>query len=193
MPDVRLRQRPLMLERHVVLLCGPAFSGKSTLARHLVQRLPSHYISLDEINTQRGLHGGFSIPPAEWQRTHLLAVAALEQCLAAGSRSTVVDDTNCYRFLRDAYRKVASRFGVPVVTVVIRIPPHQLFSRVSLNHDESARRGFSGPQLEQQVATFEWPAEDAAPCLHYSPEESADAWVTRHFTPAPATTSAAGA
>ena len=192
MPDVRLRKRPLLLQRQVVLLCGPSFSGKSTLASHLVQRLASHYISLDEINAERGLHGGFSIPPAEWQRTHHLAVAALERALAAGS-SAVVDDTNCYRFLRDAYRSTASRFAALVVTVVIRIPPLQLLPRVTLNHEESVRRGVSGPQLEHQIATFEWPAPDEAPCLYYSPEEPAHAWVTRHFTPPGASDTAAGA
>jgi predicted kinase len=182
-----------MLERHVVLFCGPAFSGKSTLANHLVQRLASLYISLDEINAQRGLHGGFSIPPAEWQRTHQLALAALKKGLAAGTLSTVIDDTNCYRFLRDAYRNVASSFGVPVVTIVIRIPPLQLLSRVTFNQDESVRRGVSGPALERQLATFEWPAQDEAPCLYYTPEEPPDAWVSRHFLSGPAAGTAAGA
>ena len=182
-----------MLQRHVVLLCGPSFSGKSTLARHLVPRLASHYISLDEINAERGLHGGFSIPAAEWQRTHLLAVSALERALAEGARSVVVDDTNCYRFLRDAYRNAAARFGALVVTVVIRIPPLQLLSRVTLNHEERVRRGVTGPQLEHQIATFEWPAPDEAPCIHYAPEEPTHAWFTRHVTPADATHTTAGA
>ena len=183
-----------MLRRQVVLLCGPSFSGKSTLARHLASRLSSHYISLDEINAERGLHGGFSIPASEWQRTHLLAVAALEQALATAACSAVViDDTNCYRFLRDAYRRVASRFGALVVTVAIRIAPVQLLSRVTLNREESIRRGVSSPQLEHQIATFEWPAQDEAPCLYYSPDEPIESWVSRHFTPPDATNTAAGA
>lgn len=183
-----------MSERYVVLLCGPAFSGKSTLGRHFVRRFASSYISLDAINAQRGLQGGFSIPPVEWQRTHHLALTALEQALSSGAISALVDDTNCFRFLRDAYRTVASRFGVPVITVVVRVPPLQLLSRVTLNHVESVRRGISVQLLEHQLATFEWPTTDEAPCLRYSPEEPADAWVTRHFTPRPTTlTTVAGA
>ncbi len=183
-----------MLQRQVVLLCGPSFSGKSTLATHLAARLSSHYISLDDINVERGLHGGFNIPASEWQRTHLLAVGALEKALAVGACSTVViDDTNCYRFLRDAYRRVASRFGALVVTVVIRIPPIHLLSRVTLNLEESLRRGVSSLQLEHQIATFEWPAPDEAPCLYYSPDEPLESWVTQHFIPPGATITAAGA
>ncbi|RPH71198.1 MAG: hypothetical protein EHM78_08290 [Myxococcaceae bacterium] len=49
----------------LLLLCGPAFSGKSTVAAHLFRRWDFRVVSLDEINARRGLHGGQGIPDAE--------------------------------------------------------------------------------------------------------------------------------
>ncbi len=44
------------------LLCGLAFSGKTTISRAVVSFLHCPYISLDEINHERGLFGGEGIP-----------------------------------------------------------------------------------------------------------------------------------
>ena len=49
----------------LLLLCGPAFSGKSTLAAHLSRRWDFRVVSLDEINAHCGLHGGQGLPDAE--------------------------------------------------------------------------------------------------------------------------------
>ncbi len=57
----------------LVLLCGTAFSGKSTVARTLAPSLSASIVSLDEINERRGLWGGDGIPVEEWMRTHELA------------------------------------------------------------------------------------------------------------------------
>jgi hypothetical protein len=55
---------------YVVLLCGRSFSGKSTVARKLQAALDGTVVSFDEINSERGLHGGQGIPIAEWARTN---------------------------------------------------------------------------------------------------------------------------
>src|SRR4029077_883183 len=49
------RRRPGM---SLYLLCGLAFSGKTTLASILSVRLPAVVVSLDAINASRGLDGG---------------------------------------------------------------------------------------------------------------------------------------
>src|SRR4029079_3355962 len=94
------------------LLCGLAFSGKSTLAAALSRLTGAVVVSLDEINASRGLYGGMGIPDEDWGRTHTEALSLVEAALRA-ERSVVVDDTNCFRFLRDNYRQIADRRGVP--------------------------------------------------------------------------------
>jgi predicted kinase len=74
-------------------MCGFSFSGKSTLASKIVEQLRCAYISLDDINAERGLWGGNGIPIEEWERTHGLARERLATWMATG-KDAVVDDVN---------------------------------------------------------------------------------------------------
>nr|WP_282818681.1 AAA family ATPase [Curtobacterium flaccumfaciens] len=59
----------------LVLTCGLSFSGKSTLAAGLSNALAGELLSLDQINEERGLHGGQGIPLEEWAATNRIAHA----------------------------------------------------------------------------------------------------------------------
>lgn len=144
---------------HLYLLCGLAFSGKSTLGARLAERTGATIVSLDEINAERGLDGGAGIPDAEWLRTHHEALARLDALLAAG-RSVVLDDTNCFRFLRDAYREVAARHQVSATVVVLDVPLDVVRARMRENERSGARAAVTDAVLEELVAKFEWPDED---------------------------------
>jgi len=93
--------------KRLYILCGPAFSGKTTLARQLGRASHCVCVSLDEINAERGLYGGDGIPPDEWQRTHEIALQRLSELMAGGC-DIVLDDTCCFRWLRDKYREMAN-------------------------------------------------------------------------------------
>jgi predicted kinase len=47
--------------KRLFIMCGIAFSGKTTVAKQLVQAVGCAYVSLDDINAERGLHGGEGI------------------------------------------------------------------------------------------------------------------------------------
>lgn len=53
---------------------------------------------------------------AEWLLTHEIACSRVEASLRRGD-SVVVDDTNCFRSLRDSYRAVSSRYGARAIIV----------------------------------------------------------------------------
>ncbi|GAA1579314.1 hypothetical protein GCM10009804_39840 [Kribbella hippodromi] len=98
----------------LIVLCGRAFAGKSTVGRVLAGRLGARVVSLDEINERRGLWGGDGIPVAEWVRTHEVASAEVRGLLAEGV-GVIVDDTSSPRFLRDGWRALAVAAGVALV------------------------------------------------------------------------------
>ena len=141
------------------LLCGLAFSGKSTLAAALAERVQGVVVSLDEINAERGLLGGLGIPDEEWGRTHAEALARVEQGLRAG-RPVIVDDTNCFRFLRDNYRAVAERCGVDTKVVYLDCPLSLVQERLRQNEKTLARASVTQSVLLDLVQKLEVPTSD---------------------------------
>ena len=80
----------------VFLMCGLTFSGKTTVAKRIASDFGCDYLSLDDINDERGLWGGHGIPAEEWERTHQIALERMSERLEQGS-CVVVDDTNNLR------------------------------------------------------------------------------------------------
>jgi predicted kinase len=161
------------------LLCGLAFSGKTTLAAALGRHLGAAVVCLDEINASRGLQGGAGIPVEEWARSHEEALRQAEDLLAAG-RSVIVDDTNCFRFLRDDYRAVAERHGVRTTVLYIGAPLGLVLERRRENDRTQARASVAEPVLLDLVEKFEMPAADEN-VLVFPFDAVPEAWVARHL------------
>jgi predicted kinase len=157
------------------LLCGLAFSGKSTLAEAMSRHLGCAVISLDDINARRGLFGGQGIPVEEWARTHDEAIRELEAALREG-RSVVVDDTNCFRLLRDDYRAVAERYGVPSVVIHVDVPLDLALARLRANDRETSRAPVREAILRELAEKLEPPEPDEAVVV-FPADASPDAWV----------------
>ncbi|TDD63225.1 ATP-binding protein [Kribbella antibiotica] len=139
----------------LVLLCGTAFSGKSTVARKLAPQFAATIVSLDEINARRGLWGGDGIPVEEWIRTHGEATTEARALLAA-STSVIVDDTSSPRFLRDAWRAVAADFDAEFTLLYLDIDPEVIHERRA----RQDRRDLTDEVLTQHLADFDPPHAD---------------------------------
>ena len=163
------------------LLCGLAFSGKSTLAAAISRLTGAAVVSLDEINARRGLYGGMGVPDEEWGRTHAEALGLVEEAFREG-RSVVVDDTNCFRFLRDNYRQVADRHGVSSVVIHVDASRDLAFSRRRANDLNPSRASIQESVLRDLVEKFEWPAADET-VLVFPADADPEAWVVRNLVP----------
>ncbi|MFG1622558.1 AAA family ATPase [Kribbella sp. NPDC049227] len=144
----------------LVLMCGTAYSGKSTYARALAAKVDAVVVSLDEINERRGLWGGDGIPVEEWIRTHELAGAEVRALLAAG-RTVIVDDTSSLRSLRDGWRSLAA--GAGFVPIYLDVDHPTIRRRQAGNRVSAARRDVADAVLEQHLADFEPPGSDENP------------------------------
>ena len=143
----------------LVLLCGLSFSGKSTLAEALADRLPAEGLSLDRINAERGLDGGQGIPLEEWATTNRIAHERGAALLAAGT-DVVVDDTGSPRFIRDGWREVAQGAGARFAIVWVRIDPGLQRERVLANRSAAVRNDVVDRVLADHAAAFEDPADE---------------------------------
>ena len=158
------------------LLCGLAFSGKSTLARAIAVARGARVISLDAINEERGVgFGGEGLPPEVWGETFELALERLDTALKRGEE-VVIDDTSCFRFLRDGYRGVARRHGCRVILVVLDVPAREIRRRRRENAASGVRRPIRDEVFDRLADTFEWPGAEEHP-VRYSAEDHAESWI----------------
>jgi predicted kinase len=144
----------------LVLMCGTAYSGKSTYAQTLAAEVDAVVVSLDEINERRGLWGGDGIPVDEWIRTHELAGAEVRALLAAG-RTVIVDDTSSLRSLRDGWRSLAA--GADFALIYLDVDHATIRRRQAGNRVSAARGDVADAVLEQHLAEFEPPGPDESP------------------------------
>jgi predicted kinase len=162
----------------LLLLCGPAFSGKSTLAARLRDRWSFQVVSLDAINARRGLRGGEGIPDEEWARTAALARDEVRALLGSPGSRVVVDDTLCFRFLRDDFRQLAAEVARTSRLVVLGTSLEEVRRRIALNVRRPARAGISAGVLERHLARFEWPGDDE-PHQVIADAAALDGWLVR--------------
>jgi len=159
----------------LILLCGRPFSGKSTLAAHLVADRGAASVSFDAINLERGLHGGDGLPVAEWVATLDIAKERTAALLARHPL-VVVDDTLCFRWMRDAFRDLARGADARAVLVYLEPSEQVLLERMAANERTKERRGIARGVLAEHLAAFEAPREDEQPTVLRSPEEI-EAWL----------------
>ena len=137
-------------------------------------------MSLDEIIAERGLpDGGTGLPPEVWQAAHEEALRRLDGHLREG-RSAVVDDTSCFRFLRDNYREVAARQDAQAKVVFLDVDLEEVQRRRRENEKTQARNAVSEEVMQGLIDSFEYPGEGEE-VLAYRPDEEVQVWLQRHF------------
>jgi tRNA uridine 5-carbamoylmethylation protein Kti12 len=96
------------------------------------------------------------------------------------SRPVVVDDTNCFRFLRDDYRAVAERHGARTTVVYVDAPLALIRDRRRENDGTRARASVTEPVLLDLVDKFEVPGAEEN-VLVFPAGAAPETWVARYF------------
>jgi len=161
------------------LLCGMPFSGKTTLAKSVSEHLHCPYISLDEINEQRGMKGGDGIPVEEWEKTHSIAINVLYELMPT-EQDIVLDDTSCFRWLRDRYRTIGNQYSYQTIIVYLDIPLLEIRKRMQENEKTKVRLSVRQDIIEVMAKTFEQPQVDEI-AVRYTLGQSIQEWITSHF------------
>ncbi len=152
-----------LVRPRLFVLCGLAFSGKSTLARELAARRGAAVVSLDAINEERGAgYGGDGLPAEAWARTLEIGLARAAERMEEGA-DVVVDDTGCFRWLRDRWRELAAGPGHAPVLVFLDTPPEEIRARRERSASTGDRRGLREDVFAAHVAAFERPGADEDP------------------------------
>jgi len=147
------------MSQMVYAMCGLAFSGKSTVAAIMARELGIELISLDAINSERGLHGGEGMTDKQWEETSFIAMARLRALLRQG-RSVVVDDTFSHRLLRDRCQKVAVACGSGFLVVFVDTPLLEIEARRATNDRNLIRPQIRDAVFQQHRDRFQFPSDD---------------------------------
>ncbi len=163
----------------VYILCGLAFAGKTTLAKALAERLNLPRVSIDEINTMRGVGlDNAWITPEDWQITYEESYRQLAHHLSAG-RSVISDAGNFTRAERDHVRAIAARHGADALLIHVTTPAQLVRERWQRNRLTRERNDIRDDYFAQGLAMFEPPTEGEQ-TLRYSNEQEVDAWLEEH-------------
>lgn len=161
------------------LMCGLPFSGKSTVAKAIVEHIGCDYISLDDINHQRGLgFGGDGIPGDEWERTHQIAIHLLSKSLRTSD--AILDDTCCFRWIRDRFRNCADSAGASTCVIYIGVERETVAVRMKENEVTNVRHGIKDEIFESTAKNFEPPDEDENVIFFNESNDIRD-WLDLHF------------
>ena len=160
------------------LLCGMPFSGKTTIGKSVAQHLEIFYISLDEINEARGLLGGEGIPVEEWEKTHHLAMEQLKN-LMPYQHDIILDDTNCFRWLRDRFRNLAAGYNYQTTIIFLDIPYAEIEKRIAANNKTQTRNKVKPEIIEQMNQTFEPPQVDEKTIGYIG--QPINEWIAQNF------------
>jgi predicted kinase len=157
-----LSPRTTLSQPILLLLCGLPFTGKTTLATALARRFGWQYISLDAINTERGLGlDGQAIGPDEWNDTYAEAYRRIEACLK-NARSVIYDETNFARLQRNRLRAIADTQGAATHVVYIAVPEPEARRRWIRNRSTRKRGDIRDDDFVYVAQRFEPPASDEA-------------------------------
>jgi predicted kinase len=161
---------------YLLLMCGPAFSGKTTLSRLLASELSLQMVSYDDLLVDIGF-SQTAMTRENWRDLHKSALAAAAGSLESGL-NVVVDDTFPRRSLRNPFRNLANKHGANFLIIEMMVDRLTLKRRVENNLMEKTRRHVSWPLIEADLDVFERPTQDE-PTLAVSDHESLSATLER--------------
>lgn len=99
-----------------------------------------------------------------WAETLRIQIEQLHACGRQG-HAVVVDDTLCYRWLRDRLRNEALRAGLGPRLLTVQADDALILQRREQLASSAARPVLGRQRLLQHLVSFEWPTEDEQPIL----------------------------
>lgn len=147
------------MNNKLYILCGIPFSGKTTLAKKMENKLNTLSIDLDAIkfeffgneatDSQIGKEG--------WNRIYQEMYQRIKDALSSG-RSVLHDTGNFTKYERDLVRNIAEEQKVESVTIFIDIPTAETYKRLANNRQTKARFDVPDEDFYGVVEEMEIPA-----------------------------------
>jgi len=142
------------------LLVGFPYSGKSTLARELKNKLGFEHINIDQLKFDKGSTdvGDDDVPDLAWNETFDIADNLILEYLKAG-KNVANEYAWITREWRDRARKVAGDAGFETKVIYIKVPKQELWNRWQENAETKKRFQWPKIEFERNFKDFEEPTK----------------------------------
>jgi predicted kinase len=173
-----MAETKIKAQNQLIIICGLSFSGKSTLARAIVQRFGFAEVDVDE--TKFNLFGrsiqDANLNPADWARLYTETDREIARLLANGK--TVVDGSrNFSKAERDGAKQLAEKCSVALLTVYVDTPEALARQRLLDNRITPSRRDVSDSDFEDVIRAMQVPSADESP-LVFEHTGHIETWLT---------------
>lgn len=164
----------------LIIICGTSFSGKTTLARAVVEAFGHVEVDVDE--TKELLFGTTitdeALTHADWVRIYdetddMIAVALRED-------RTVVDASrNFRRAERENASQLARQYQAAVITVYVDTPEQLTRQRWQENKQSKTRRDMTDQEFNDVLNAWEKPSDDEHPIIFTYDQDISD-WINKN-------------
>ena len=166
-----------MNDQKLFILCGEAFSGKSTLSEKLSQHYNAKIIGRDEIYFAIEKILALEDTPEKdddslWKSMWPLVLQGVKNQLLLGN-SVVIDDNCFYKNHRDQLHAIAREANIKSVLIYMDIPTEILKERKEQNKISKTRHDVPSEWMVEDSSKFERPIEDENPIV-YTQESTFD-------------------
>lgn len=164
-------------KQHLFILCGEAFSGKTTLAKEIAKKYEAKIIGRDVIYFSIADTLALEDTPEKddgslWNNLWPIVVQGVKNWLLLGE-SVVVDDNCLYSNQREDLYRVAKETGVEYTLVYLNVPMDILRERKEQNKINKTRHDVPSGWMEEDSDTFERPSSAENP-LVFTEKETID-------------------
>ncbi len=159
-------------------MCGPPFSGKSTLARAIEARFGITRIEVDAVHLERNLK---DVREADWRIAVQRSYRRLIEALSSGD-SAIWDTANLTRAERDRMRRTGARSGANALLIFVDTTDAERGRRRIANLVSGDRVDVPELAFENARAAFEPPADDED-SIRFRSNVPIDEWLTEIIAP----------
>lgn len=156
--------------QYLFILCGEAFSGKSTLSEKISEKYEAKIVGRDKVyfavEDILALEGTPGADDADlWENLWPIAVQGAKNQLLLG-HSVVFDDTCLFLNQREGLRSIARNVGVKCVLIYFEVPAETRKKRKEQNKISKIRHDVPSGWLEEDAKKFERPTEIENPIIY---------------------------
>ncbi|MDP2651060.1 MAG: ATP-binding protein [bacterium] len=159
------------------IMCGLAFSGKSTLAKAIAKHTGATLISQDAIWFEKLEEEKTTGNKPTYNAVLNISRRKICEALALG-RSAVFDNTNAGFNHREEFRQIANECGAKSFVVYLNVSDEELLRRQNANRITKERHDPQEKDIQTVRDHFEAPTQDEK-VLEFLPNEDVTNWLRR--------------